>query len=141
MQIINSNESRALRARGLAAQWAVLAIGLSAAAWSGEALARTGRPLAYVTNNASNSISVIDTGDNTVVDTIPVGTNPYGVAVAPDGKHVYVTNYVSNDVSVIDSRTNKVVATVPVGTNPYGVAVAPDGTRAYIANEGFAISP
>ena len=110
MQIINSNESRALRARGLAGP--VLAIGLSAAAWSGEALALTGQPLAYVTNNASNNISVIDTGDNTVVDTIPVGTNTYGVAVAPDGKHVYVGSQ-TNDVSVIDTRTNKVVATDP----------------------------
>jgi len=48
MQIINSNEGRALRARGLAAQWAVLAIGFWASTWSGEALAWTGQPLAYV---------------------------------------------------------------------------------------------
>ena len=54
-------------------------------AWPGEALAWTGQPLAYVTSNAG--ISVIDTGDNEVVDTIPPFVSP--VAVAPDGKHLY----------------------------------------------------
>lgn len=33
-----------------------------------------------------------------VIATIDVGTNPYGVAVSPDGARVYVTN--SNDATV-----------------------------------------
>jgi hypothetical protein len=43
----------------------VVATGLGAMAGPGEALAWTGQPLAYVTS--SNGISVIDTGDNKVV--------------------------------------------------------------------------
>lgn len=35
---------------------------------------------------------------------VPVGNNPYGVAVSPDG--VYVVNEGSNSVSVIDTTTN-----------------------------------
>ncbi len=132
MQIINSNESRALRARGLTARWAVLAIGLSAAAWSGEALAWTGQPLAYVTSFASNSISVIDTGANTVVDTIPVGNGPEGIAVAPDGKHVYVAISTDNDLSVIDATTDKVVKKIPVAGGAFLAAVTPDGKHAYV---------
>ena len=54
----------------LVALWGMLAMGLGVMAWPGEALAWTGQPLAYVTS--SNGISVIDTGDNKVVDTIPV---------------------------------------------------------------------
>jgi YVTN family beta-propeller protein len=79
MQSINRMGSRALGARGFAAVWAVLVMGLGALAWPATALAWTGQPLAYVANFASNSISVVDTGDNTVVDTIGVGNGPEGI--------------------------------------------------------------
>ena len=36
---------------------------------------------AYITNQGSNSVSVIDTATNTVTDTIPVGNNPFGIAL------------------------------------------------------------
>ena len=36
---------------------------------------------AYVTNRGSNTVSVIDTKTNTVVDTIEVGMAPGGVAI------------------------------------------------------------
>ncbi len=49
-----------------------------------------------------------------VVATIPVGTNPLGVAVA-DGA-VWVTNIHGGSVSRIDPATNQVVATIPVGS-------------------------
>jgi YVTN family beta-propeller protein len=56
----------------------------------------------------------IDTADNTVAATVPVGRFPAGVAVTPDGKHAYVTNLNSNNVSLIDTTSNIVVATIPV---------------------------
>jgi YVTN family beta-propeller protein len=81
---------------------------------------------AYVTNAASNTVSVIDTASNTVVGTpILVGDNPFVVTVAPDGKHAYVTNLTSNTVSVIDTASDTVAATVPVGSNPVGVGIVP----------------
>jgi YVTN family beta-propeller protein len=62
---------------------------------------------AYVSSYGSNSVSVIDTGSNTVTATIPVGQYPAGVAVSPDGRHVYVpTGLLRSDpgsVSVIDT--------------------------------------
>jgi YVTN family beta-propeller protein len=94
----------------------------------------------YVVNELSNSVSVIDAATNTVIATIPVGTQPAGVAVSPDGSRVYVTNANSPDfsqpgtVSVIDAATNTVIATIPVGTTPGGVSVTPDGSRVYVAN-------
>jgi YVTN family beta-propeller protein len=39
--------------------------------------------LAYVTNEVSDTVSVIDTATTTVVATIGVGTNPEGVAITP----------------------------------------------------------
>ena len=48
-------------------------------------------PFAYVTNAGSNTVSVIDTAGNTLVDAIPIGQMPRGVAITPLGKFVYVT--------------------------------------------------
>ncbi|MFF1626199.1 beta-propeller fold lactonase family protein [Streptomyces sp. NPDC058272] len=88
---------------------------------------------AYVTNDSSGTVSVIDTATNTVTATIPVGTAPQGVALTPDGTRVYVTNSGSDTVSVIDTSTNTVTATVPVGVGPRGVAV---GGSVYVTNAG-----
>ena len=94
---------------------------------------------AYITNFNSNTVSVINTANNNFTATVPVGTNPLGVAVSPDGTRVYVTNANYGDsgtVSVIDTATNKVTATVNIGYkySPSGVAVTPDGKKVYVAN-------
>jgi DNA-binding beta-propeller fold protein YncE len=47
-------------------------------------------------------VSLINIAANTVVTTVLVGNEPFGVVVAPDGGHVYVTNLASNTGSVID---------------------------------------
>src|SRR5260370_10043794 len=90
---------------------------------------------AYITNVNSNTVSVIDTMTNTVIATIPVGLNPFGVVVSFDGSKVYFTHV--GGVSVIDTVTNTVVATIPVGLSSSccgGVAVTPDRSKVYIVN-------
>ena len=87
---------------------------------------------AYVTNNSSNTVSVIDTASNALVATVPVGSAPNGVAVTPDGAFAYVVNNVSNTVSVINTLSNTVVNTVQVGNGPTEVAITPDGAFAYV---------
>ena len=64
---------------------------------------------AYIANLNSNTVSVIDTENNNLIATVPVGIGPLGVAASPDGTRIYVTN--SNygrrgAVSVIDTATN-----------------------------------
>jgi len=122
------------RVAAITLAWRAVSLGLL-----GVMLASTpaeAQPFAYVTNFSSNTVSVIDTATNTVVATVPVGTNPEGVAITPDGTRAYVANNGSGTVSLIDTASNTVVATVQVGTNPEGVAITPDGTRAYVANMG-----
>ena len=47
---------------------------------------------------------MIDTGDNTIVATIPVGGDPVrGMAVHPDGTRVYLGNIGFSAVSVINT--------------------------------------
>ena len=92
------------------------------------------RPNAYITNTADGTVSVISTASETVIATIPAGSNTTGVAVTPDGSKVYVAG--DHIVSVISTVTNTVIATIPVpGTGvPMGVAVTPDGSKVYVAN-------
>src|ERR1700724_3567583 len=124
MRSDDSKGSRAASARGLAALWAMLAMGLALAATPAEAA-----PFAYVANEFSSTVSVIDTATNSVVATIPAVNSPQGVAVTPDGTHVYVTNFNSNNVSVIATATNTVVGTpIPVGRNPGAVGIVPPQT-------------
>jgi YVTN family beta-propeller protein len=69
---------------------------------------------------------VIATATNAVVGIpIPVGREPFGVAVTPDGKHAYVANAFSSNVSVIATATNTVVTTVMAGNIPFGVGIMP----------------
>ena len=49
-------------------------------------------PFAYIANNNADTVSVIDTATNSVVATIPVGTEPKGAAVNLAGTKVYVVN-------------------------------------------------
>src|SRR4029077_10615670 len=86
---------------------------------------------AYVTNSEDNTVSVIDTATNTVVATVPVGVNPYGIAITPDRTRAYTANGFTgadNTVSVIDTASNTVVATVTVTNGPSWEATTPDGT-------------
>ncbi|RPJ24288.1 MAG: hypothetical protein EHM33_18345, partial [Chloroflexi bacterium] len=80
--------------------------------------------LAYVTNQGSAIVSVIDLTTNQKTQDIPVGVEPYGIALTPDGARAYVANSASNTVSVIDTASNAVVATIAIpGVQPRGVAI------------------
>ena len=91
---------------------------------------------AYVANNGSDDVSVIDTATNKVIDTIAVGALafPLGIAINPAGTRAYVVNNGSNNVSVIDTATHAVVASVAVAYKPFGVTVNPASTHAYVTN-------
>jgi len=55
----------------------------------------------YVTNDWSDYVSVIRTSDNTVVDSITVGTSPHAIAAFPTSDFVYVGCFNNDTVSVI----------------------------------------
>lgn len=91
---------------------------------------------AYVANQASNTVTVIDRATNSVVATIGVGPTPGGVAVTHDGKEVWVV--AENEIDIIDTATNKVSATLSFSydlqplVQPNSVVFSPDGKRAYV---------
>jgi YVTN family beta-propeller protein len=83
--------------------------------------------LAYVTNMDSNTVSIVDA--DKVVNEIPVGNGPYGIAFSADGGDLaYVSNMRGNDVSIINTTSSNVTATISAGgTGPHQmVARKPD---------------
>lgn len=79
---------------------------------------------AYVANQFSNNVSVIDLEQRVKIADIAVGAGPYGIALTPDGGRAYVANSAANTVSVIDTATNSVLATISIpGIRPHGVAI------------------
>jgi YVTN family beta-propeller protein len=94
---------------------------------------------AYVASMDSDTIKVVDTATNTIINSVNVGDQPSVVAVNPGRTRLYVTNYLSDNVSVIDIATNKVITSVNVAHRPLGIAVNPTGTRVYVVNrlDGF----
>ena len=87
-------------------------------------------------NPDNNSVSLFDVWNdaNRKLAEVPVGVNPWCVAITPDNAKVYVTNQGSGTVSVIDAATRTVVKTIEVGTEPFGCALKPDGSRLFVAN-------
>ncbi|PYN80408.1 MAG: hypothetical protein DMD97_03510, partial [Candidatus Rokuibacteriota bacterium] len=65
--------------------------------------AAIGAPFAYIANMGDRTVSVIDAATNTVIVTVSVGRQPYGVAVNPAGTRAYVANFGDGTVSVIDT--------------------------------------
>ena len=72
---------------------------------------------AYVSNEKSNTISVIDTDKLIVVKTIKVGQRPRGIELTKDGKFILVAVGDDDTIQMIDAKTHEVVATLPSDTN------------------------
>jgi YVTN family beta-propeller protein len=65
---------------------------------------------------------------------IPVGHNPRGVALSPDGKRLYVANRLDDTLSVIDIETQKVISTIDLG-GPKNVDALRRGERLFYTAE------
>lgn len=94
----------------------------------------------YVANANSDTVSVIDTRTDGVIDTIgvkpmkdlPFGWAPNALAISPDGGTLYVCTGGSNAVTVIDLVSKRVTGLIPTGWYP-GAVLLRDGAL-YVAN-------
>jgi YVTN family beta-propeller protein len=77
----------------------------------------------YVSGGRSGTVVAVDARSYAVVNTIKVGTRPWGLAISPDGKYLFTANGPSNDISVVDLLAGKEVARLKGGESPWGVAV------------------
>ena len=98
-------------------------------------VAEAGAYKAYVSNEKSNTISVIDTTAWKVVETIKVGQRPRGISFTKDQKYVLVAVGDDDTIQMIDTASNKVVDTLPSGPDPELFIDDPTGKILYVANE------
>jgi YVTN family beta-propeller protein len=107
----------------------------------------------YVAQDNTDSVGVIDTTSNSLVDNIPV-TSPAGllpqaklklkgndtnsVTLSRDEKFLYITNGWMNDIAVIalspTPKQSRVIGLIPTGWYPNSISFSADGKFAYVVN-------
>jgi len=70
--------------------------------------------------------------------TVPVGSDPFGVAYDNASGDVFVTNTGSDNVSVLSGNLSAPIDSIPVGSEPLGVAYNPINGFVYVADNGSA---
>src|SRR5664280_3642819 len=75
----------------------------------------------YVTNSYSDTVSVINTENNTVIATLDVGPYPVGIVINPAGTKLYVAHDHSDIFSIINTNTNNILLHVNYGTDPFAL--------------------
>ncbi len=110
----------------------------------------------YVANATSDTVSVIDTASDKVVETIacrpearlPFGSGPNALALSPDGSTLFVANGTNNCIAVLTlafkasegeqkkerPEVSRLAGLIPTGWFPGAVLVAADGKTLYVAN-------
>jgi YVTN family beta-propeller protein len=121
---------------------------------SGMALS-PGKRFLYVANANSDTVSVVDTRSDEVVETIscrpaarlPFGSGSNALAVSPDGGTLYVANGTNNCLAVVRLQTrdkngepertqepSQLLGLIPTGWYPGAVVVSADGKQLFVAN-------
>ncbi len=101
---------------------------------------------ASMLTNARNYIVYVQNGGQwsnttelTMIQPVPVGNTPIGVAIDQDLDQAVVTNFSDNTVSILNLITGTPLLTeptMPVGSNPEGVSVIARLGLAVVANNG-----
>ncbi|MBI4127506.1 MAG: YncE family protein [Parcubacteria group bacterium] len=71
---------------------------------------------------------------------IPVGEDPYALALRPDGLFLYVANMGDDTVTVIDTTLNTAIVTIKVDHIPIRIRFAPKGDAAFVVTISGAVS-
>jgi YVTN family beta-propeller protein len=74
----------------------------------------------------SDSISIIETGNDEVGSSALVGQHPTRGVITRDNSRLYVSNFGSDSVAVYDIDVGKRIATMAVGSRPDGLALSQD---------------
>jgi YVTN family beta-propeller protein len=100
------------------------------------------RKTLYVANANSDTVSVIDTYSDTVVNTLgvrpmpglPFGSAPNALTISPDGKTLYVANGGNNAVLVMEAATGVRHGFIPTGWYPGAVLLDESRDTLVVAN-------
>jgi len=97
------------------------------------------RPAIYITDALQNVVHVIDTTNNTLVTSIPVGSQPTKMDMNVNADSLFVMNSGGSSITVIDPDTLRVKSTLNLPVSPYAIAVS-SSDHLYISMDN-SISP
>jgi YVTN family beta-propeller protein len=86
----------------------------------------------FVTNNGSNSVSVIQCATNTVIGTISLPNAPYNIAYAPTQDAMYITSITAGAVYVVSASLLNYTGAI-VCANPKGIGYCSSNASMYVA--------
>src|SRR2546422_1769559 len=120
------------------------------ATWARQNIPVSSHDRVYTADQTSNTISVIDPGENKLLgvirlgDPVPGALSPlykgqllvHGLGYSPDSKTLAVVSIASNSVTLIDTATNKVKGVVYVGRSPHEAFFTPNGRELWVTVRG-----
>src|SRR4030067_3397633 len=74
----------------------------------------------FVTNEKTNTISVIDSKTHQIETTLEIGKRPRGIGFSPDHSELYVAVSDENVIAVVDPKSLQVLRQFPAGSDPEG---------------------
>ncbi len=88
----------------------------------------------YVADRAGDKIVILAYGNKLqAIGSIATRTEPYGLALTPDGKTLLVTTVAGRSLQAFDSESKKEQWAMEVGPEPRAVAIAGDGKEAVVS--------
>jgi YVTN family beta-propeller protein len=94
----------------------------------------------FVTNENGLSVSVIQCSTNTVIGTIVLPGNPWGVAYSTTQDAIYVTGLNNASVWVINPTTLTLTTTISIPVS-WGIAYSPVNNTMYVSTNGSTVVP
>jgi YVTN family beta-propeller protein len=89
--------------------------------------------LAYVSNQFSGSVGVVDPATDAVVSETPLGITSFRIRVGPGAGRVFVTVDATRTY-LLDATSYAIVDSAAAGPSANGIAFHPDGARWYTSN-------
>ena len=114
---------------------APLLAALWASAWLGAAAQAAGTGYIFVSNEADDTVSVIDGDSFEVIKTIATGDRPRDMRWNADHSQLLVATSGSDHIEIIDIATLEVVGIIEAGEDPEIFQIDPSGTILVAANE------
>jgi YVTN family beta-propeller protein len=88
--------------------------------------------LIYITNSAADTIDVVDSATNKVVQVIRGIELPHGINFSPDGTRVYVSNESESVLDVVDRASGQIENKIELSGRPNNLAITKDGRRVLV---------
>ena len=92
--------------------------------------------IAFVANENSGTISVIDLSNWKIINEIPVGKVPHNIVFHPNGLTAYVTIQGGDEIAIIDVTSLVKTDAISVGKLPHNLDITPDGKYLFVTNIG-----